>query len=227
MYRYNLSLNRVTKENGHFVIITYGDPEMRLNFLSSCVNVDETVKVEINFQKIELSMLSNLINSLRNRSTDGAINTAIKDKNVLLNSLIDVYDSKLNDKDLDQVTRKKYLCMKILALTKLKKLEKQKKLEEIAKSEKSLSTNLEEEKKTEGNTQKNEESNLTSNDEKKNVNKENIEQTINNHLDKASSGENKNREEENPELNDQEERQKKRRTHCYAYIFKKLELNKN
>jgi len=133
---------------------------MRLNFLSSCVNVDETEKVEITFQK-------------------------------------------------------------------LKKIEKQKKLEEIARNEKNLSKPVEEEKKIEGNTEKNEESNLTSNDEKKNVSKEHVEQTINDYFDKAASGDNKNSEQENTELNDQEEKQKKRRTHCYAYIFKKLELNKN
>jgi hypothetical protein len=192
---------------------------MRLNFLSSCANVDEIKKVEVSFQKIELSMLSNLINSLRNRSSDGAINTAIKDKNVLLNSLIDVYDSKLNDKDIDQVTRKKYLCMKILALTKLKKIEKQKKLEEIAKSEKSLSQGVEE--------KKNEESILTKTDEKKTVSKENIEQSINDYMDKQYSEEEKNSEEVNTTTTEQDEKQKKRRTHCYAYIFKKLELNKN
>lgn len=198
---------------------------MRLNFLNSCVNLDENQKVEITFKKIELSMLSNLINSLRNRSNDGAINTAIKDQTVLLNSLIDVYDTKLNDKELDAATRKKFLCMKILALTKLKKIEKQKKLEEIAKSGKNITQKIEEENKPEG---LNEKSELNVSDEKKYVSKENLEETINDFLNKEVSSNNKNTEDEKTEeSNLQDDKQHKRRTHCYAYIFKKLELNKN
>ena len=123
---------RVTKINGIFIIVTYGEPELRLKFLNNCINMNEMEKVNISVEKVEISMLSNLINALRNRSQDGAISSALKDQTILLNSLIDVYDCKIADKELDQAIRKKFLCMKILALTKLKKFEKQKRLEQLA-----------------------------------------------------------------------------------------------
>ena len=111
MYRYQNDKFRVTKVNGQFIIVTYGDPSLRLKFLTECINSTNEENVKIDIEKIELSLLSNLINSLRNRSQDGNMSSAIKDNTILLNSLIDVYDSKISDKDLDKVTRKKYLSM--------------------------------------------------------------------------------------------------------------------
>ena len=197
--------------------MTYGEPSLRLSFLNDCVNINNQENVKINVEKIELSMLSNLINSLRNRSKDGAIQSALKDSTILLNSLVDVYDCKISDKELDQETRKKYLCMKVVALAKLKKIEKQKKLEQLAidmKTEKKEQThdsdNISQKIATENQIEPNKISDNLRNEDNK----------LETLLEKLDIGQ---KNEKGNQHNPQEEKLGKRRTHCYAYTFTKLQ----
>ena len=203
------------------MIITYGEPDLRLKFFTNCVNNDEIDKASITVEKVELSLLSNLINSLRNRSHDGAINSALKDQNTLLNSLIDVYDSKINEIDVDPKTRKKFLCLKILALTKLKKLEKEKKLEKLAneiKNENTLGSVIINDKcevNIKGDLAIENNKDLDVKNEK--VVEEIKEESKEENLSKVENLK------EKAIISD--EKPNKRRTHCYAYIFKKLDIS--
>jgi hypothetical protein len=80
---------RVTKKNKYFSIITYGSPEKRLGLFL------ETLKpytYELSLHQVPLSLLSNFVNSLRNNSKDFSIGSALKDKNVLIDSF---YEGKI------------------------------------------------------------------------------------------------------------------------------------
>jgi hypothetical protein len=77
---------RVTKINSHFVIITWGEPDMRLDLFDSIL---ENCPYEINWKQISLSAFANFINSIRNNSKNTNLTDAVKDKNVLLTSVLD------------------------------------------------------------------------------------------------------------------------------------------
>ena len=213
MYRYQNDKFRVTKVNGQFIIVTYGDPSLRLKFLTECINSTNEENVKIDIEKIELSLLSNLINSLRNRSQDGNMSSAIKDNTILLNSLIDVYDSKISDKDLDKVTRKKYLSMKLVALMKLSKIEKQKKLEKLAKEIKEETSNAEK-----NNTDN---SGTDSNKISDNITQDTI-NLIDASIEKVDLNDKSKNNDVQEKMNSTQNKSDRRRTHCYAYIFSKI-----
>ena len=118
---------RVTKLNSHFAVITYGEPELRLKFFMDSL---PKFKYELSCKQISLSLMSNLINSLRNNSSDFSVSQALKDKNVLVSSIFDACTSKLEDevKNSENLTaeqlsvnKKKLLNMKIMKLAYNKK----------------------------------------------------------------------------------------------------------
>jgi hypothetical protein len=228
---------RVTKENSSFIIVTYGDPDVRLKFFESAVNEGDNEQSVITYQRIELSMMSNFINSLRNRSNNGPISSAIKDQTILLNAVLDVYDSKINDKTLDQAVRKKYLCMKLIAMTKLKKIENEKRLEKLAqiKLEESANSSIQltEATTTQG-TELQAQTDVEKNSQEekpKMVSKEEMKNTIQNMIndafleDKSKEVIQSKEEKEEKIEAKKEEKNNKRRTHCFAYIFKKNQVN--
>lgn len=185
---------RVTKLNSHFIIITYGNPDERLNLFLEAI---PEKNYHLDYKKVSLSLMSNLINILRNNSSDFTVSNAIKDKNVLVNSIMEACLTKLQqekkeimnpdqgssetpeeDKDkldkinskIDQIN-KKIFQMKLVRMIYKNKLKREEKVER--------------------------ENNLISQDtiEEKPVNKV-----------------------------DNEEESGVRRSHCYLYIFKKLSV---
>lgn len=137
---------RVTKVNGYFGIITYGSPEERREtFTKSLPN--KTYKVEV--MRIPLSLMSNLINILRNNTKHSTMYNTIRDNNVFLSGVVEACigkvkeekesvkgDSNLSqfekDSKIDQLN-KKIMSMKLLKLIQNKKMEKE--LNETKKSE--------------------------------------------------------------------------------------------
>jgi hypothetical protein len=77
---------RVTKKDGHFCIITHGDPQTRISFYLEALPM---YSYELRCEKISLSFMSNFINLLRSNSKQGTMEDALKDKKVLSTSLID------------------------------------------------------------------------------------------------------------------------------------------
>lgn len=125
---------RVTKIGGHIVIITHSGPNARLPLFFSCLGVGS---YELNCQKISLSMMSNLINSLRagKKNKNTTMKEALNDKSLLINSLIEVCQSKAsqeNDIKKDSISKMaKYL--KVMQLIQEKK--KAKRGTEVIESE--------------------------------------------------------------------------------------------
>lgn len=202
---------RVTKLDSHFAVITYGEPELRLKFFMEAL---PKYKYELSCKQISLSFLSNLINSLRNNSSDFSVTNALKDKNVLVSSLFDTCISKLEDelKNVKNLTaeqinskKKKLLNMKIMKLAYKKKNNSLKDEEEDVDKKTKID---------EDNKQDNKPENII--EEKRS--RKNSEALV-----KGKHINNKNDENDKDNENDQNpNKMNARRTFCYLYLFKKV-----
>ena len=109
---------RVTKIGGNFCIITHGEPETRLNYFEKFKN--EKCNFDIKYEMINLSFMANLINSIRNKSSDHTIKGGLKNKNQIIASVLDAFVQSYKDTSADEVdekTKKKVnLCMKVQAM---------------------------------------------------------------------------------------------------------------
>lgn len=117
---------RVTKVNGYFTIITHGDPNHRLPFFEKFLPESA---YEVSNAKVNLSFMSNLINSIRNTSKDHSIKNGIKDKNVLIASILDAFINTYQDSELteDQRKAKKKAALQLKLQAFIDKHEKKKK----------------------------------------------------------------------------------------------------
>ena len=111
-------MHRVTKVGGHYCIITHGDPDSRLPYFEKFKN--DKFDFDIKYEKINLSFMANLINSLRNRSNDHSLIGGLKNKNEVIASVLDAFvqsykDVPLNEED-KKMKKKVDLCLKILAM---------------------------------------------------------------------------------------------------------------
>ena len=111
-------MHRVTKKDGHYCIITHGVPETRLNYFEQFKK--EKMDFEIKYEKINLSFMANLINSLRNKSTDHTIKGGLQNKNNVVASILDAFVQSFKDVPVDEedkkMKKKVDLCMKIQAM---------------------------------------------------------------------------------------------------------------
>ena len=109
---------RVTKKGGNFCIITHGEPETRINYFEKFKN--ENCDFDIKYEKINLSFMANLINSIRNKSNDHTLKGGLKDKNQVIASVLDAFVQSYKDapiNEVDEKTKKKVnLCMKVQAM---------------------------------------------------------------------------------------------------------------
>ena len=109
---------RVTKKSGNFCIITHGEPETRINYFEKFKN--ENCDFDIKYEKINLSFMANLINSIRNKSNDHTLKGGLKDKNQVIASVLDAFVQSYKDapiNEVDEKTKKKVnLCMKVQAM---------------------------------------------------------------------------------------------------------------
>ena len=111
-------MHRVTKKGGHYCIITHGEPEYRLKYFGKFKN--EKFDFEIKYEKIGLSFMANLINSLRNRSSNHTLKDGLKNRNEVVASVLDAFvqsykDVPLNEED-KKLKKKVDLCLKIQAM---------------------------------------------------------------------------------------------------------------
>ena len=111
-------MHRVTKKGGHYCIITHGEPESRLNYFEKCKN--EKYDFDIKWEKISLSFMANLINSLRNKSSNHSLIDGLKNRNEVVASVLDAFvqsykDVPLNEED-KKMKKKVDLCLKIQAM---------------------------------------------------------------------------------------------------------------
>jgi len=79
-------MHRVTKVNGFYTIITYGSPDMRLSVFLDSLPRDT---YELRVKEIPLSFMANLINSLRSKSKNKSLTDALKDKQLLVSSVME------------------------------------------------------------------------------------------------------------------------------------------
>jgi len=202
---------RVTKLDSYFAVITYGEPELRLKFFMDAL---PRFKYELSCKEISLSFLSNLINSLRNNSSDFSVTNALKDKKVLASSLLDAVISKLEDdiKNCDKLTpeqlsskKKKLLNMKVM------KLAYKKKNNLLNQEQGDLDCII--------NKNKQDETFLKSTS-KASENENNLSEAI---VVDYSKRDNQYNEEDNFD-NENNARSNARRTCCYLYLFKKVKI---
>lgn len=111
-------MHRVTKKGGHYCIITHGEPESRLDYFEKFKN--EKCDFDIKCEKINLSFMANLINSLRNKSNDHTLKGGLKNRNEVVASVLDAFvqsykDVPLNEED-KKMKKKVDLCLKIQAM---------------------------------------------------------------------------------------------------------------
>ena len=114
---------RVTSVKGYCVIITHSGPDLRLPLIMKSLVLGS---YELECQKIELSFMSNLINSIRSKKDKGStMKEAISDKNVLISSLLEVCENKVSRRDSSKIQQlAKYLkIMKLINEKKAKKTE--------------------------------------------------------------------------------------------------------
>ena len=113
-----MEMHRVTKIGGHFCIITHGEPETRLNYFEKFK--DEKINFDIKYETINLSLMANLINSIRNKSNDHTLKGALNNKNKIIASVLEAYAQSYKDlpnNEVDEKTQKKInLCMRIQAV---------------------------------------------------------------------------------------------------------------
>lgn len=143
-------MHRVTKVGGNYCVITHSGPHCRLPFFMSSLDKGT---YELSYKKVELSMMSNLINSIKShkKNKNVTMKDALKDKNILIDSLIDVFNQKslasklnqevLTDKEKKMQSVSKYLkIMKLLSEKKEAKTKKEEKLSEDSKIEDNTNT---------------------------------------------------------------------------------------
>ena len=111
-------MHRVTKVGGHYCIITHGDPESRMGYFEKFKN--EKYDFEIKCEKINLSFMANLINSLRNKSNNHTLKDGLKNRNEVVASVLDAFvqsykDVPLNEED-KKLKKKVELCLKVQAM---------------------------------------------------------------------------------------------------------------
>ena len=111
-------MHRVTKKGGYYCIITHGDPESRLNYFVKFKN--EKYDFDIKWEKINLSFMANLINSLRNKSSNHTLKDGLKNRNEVVASVLDAFmqsykDVPLNEED-KKMKKKVDLCLKLQAM---------------------------------------------------------------------------------------------------------------
>ena len=111
-------MHRVTKKGGHYCIITHGDPETRLSYFEKFKN--DKNDFDIKCEKINLSFMANLINSLRNKSSNHTLKDGLKNRNEVVASVLDAFvqsykDVPLNEED-KKMKKKVELCLKIQAM---------------------------------------------------------------------------------------------------------------
>lgn len=130
---------RVTKEGSYFSLVTHGEPQHRLKFF---MNALPKGRFELSCNEVSLSFMSNLINSLRNNSGEESLSDAVKNKDVLLNSVLEACISKLagNMQNLSheelEVRKRKILQLKMLKLINKKKNGKNKETDTNSDNEK-------------------------------------------------------------------------------------------
>ena len=109
---------RVTKNGGHFCIITHGEPESRLKYFEKFKN--EKCDFDIKYETINLSFMANLINSIRNKSNDHTIKGGLKNKNQVIASVLDAFVQSYKDipvnEEVEKTKKKVALCMKVQAM---------------------------------------------------------------------------------------------------------------
>ena len=128
-------MHRVTKKGGHYCIITHGDPETRLSYFEKFKN--DKNDFEIKWEKINLSFMANLINSLRNKSSNHTLKDGLKNRNEVVASVLDAFiesykDIPLNEED-KKMKKKVELCLKIQAMIEKYGGNKKKCKEELGK----------------------------------------------------------------------------------------------
>ena len=111
-------MHRVTKIGGHYCIITHGGPETRMSYFEKFKN--EKRDFEIKYEKINLSFMANLINSLRNKSNNHTLKDGLKNRNEVVASVLDAFvqsykDVPLNEED-KKLKKKVELCLKVQAM---------------------------------------------------------------------------------------------------------------
>ena len=111
-------MHRVTKIGGHYCIITHGGPENRMSYFEKFKN--EKRDFEIKYEKINLSFMANLINSLRNKSNNHTLKDGLKNRNEVVASVLDAFvqsykDVPLNEED-KKLKKKVDLCLKVQAM---------------------------------------------------------------------------------------------------------------
>ena len=84
---------RVTKPGGVFMIVTHSGPHLRLPLFLEYLPFGS---YELDYKKVELSMMSEFINSIKShkKNKNVSMKDALKDKAILLDSLIDVCSRK-------------------------------------------------------------------------------------------------------------------------------------
>lgn len=113
---------RVTKVGGYFTIVTHGDPECRVGLFEKSLS---SGVYELHHEKIKLSFMSNLINSIRNTTPDHSIKAGLQDKKVLLASILDAFVNSYDDSELteDQKKAKKRATLQLKLRKMLNKYE--------------------------------------------------------------------------------------------------------
>lgn len=121
---------RVTRKGGAVVIITNGTPVKRLSDLQSFTS-DYSVKIE--YQKIQLSKLSQMINIMRANLGNKPLSSVMKDTRVLKYTLDEMVKiEKLKKEEALLADPKTKMFGMLLKATRLKKEKDEKEQEEIA-----------------------------------------------------------------------------------------------
>jgi SAM-dependent methyltransferase len=209
---YNLirEMYRVTKPQKYFIVVTYGRPDERLKIFLEALKDDTLYKYSYEVKEINLSLMSNLINILRNKSDNFSVSNAIKDKKILVPSVVEACIGKLilekekvkGDIGLTQeeiqikldLINKKILNMKVLKMLYNKKFEKEDKAEKVNEVQ----------KEEQGQSEQMDPDLL------------NVEKNLKEAKNLIEDSNTQNSNESNPTQNNA------RRNHCYMYIFKKL-----
>lgn len=87
---------RVTKVDGYFIVISHSNVDLRLSLF---MNILEFGTYELSYKEIQLSFMSEFINSLRSNKGELGIKDALKNKDILLDSLLDVCNKRKAKKD--------------------------------------------------------------------------------------------------------------------------------
>lgn len=129
-------MHRVTKINGFYSIISHSSPEIRLPLYFECLQFGT---YELSCQKVELSLMSNLINSIKSHKKEKNISMkeCINNKEILMESLIEVLnDHSKQIKNKEELKNNKfYKLANALQFLKMKNMKKTIENNECAKIE--------------------------------------------------------------------------------------------